>query len=658
MQAHLRILHKFGRGREGRVASLEMANPAGPGPYLAGAGGLWRALPGLLPTVLVVALLACMLVPLPTVLVDLLLSLSLSAAVLVLVAALLVRRTTDFLVFPTLLLLLTLYRLALNVSTTRLILSQADAGRVIDAFASVVVRDDLLVGAVMFAIITAVQFVVIARGAERVAEVSARFALDGLPGHQAAIDADLRAKVISPREAAARRARLGERSNFHGAMDGAMRFVKGDAIVGLVITAINLVGGIAVAKWRHDLGVGDALELYGRLTIGDGLLSQVPALLVSLAAGVLVSRVDRQGDSGRGIADWLDPPMLLVPAAFLVVLALVPGMPALAFAATAVALVTLAVVWTARREGERPPVRSREGDRIIARLHLGHDDGRVIERVLVEVVHRCATTLRLPLPPLEVALDRTLPVGGFELWFGDRRLARDTLADGAAAADHAVLTAFRSIMENAAVFVTHEWIEREVDAVRERQPALVERALARVDVVELLSLMRAIVHDRTPCPRLVDVLDIVAQCSVEDASDRARLTDLAREWLAPMWLPQLLDALGRLGPPKVVRFSPDAEAELLDRRVAGALGGRLGLGARERVRWVAGVAATAEAVGGPGPVLVLTSASVRAMVAELTRRMTPHVSVVSVAELDAAQIARPMARAIALPIDAEQLAPM
>lgn len=261
---------------------------------------LLGGLPGLAPTFLVVALLACVLVPLPTGLVDLLLSMSLAGAVLLLVASLGVRRSTELLSFPTLLLLITLYRLAINVSTTRLILSQADAGRVVDAFATFVVRDDLVVGGVMFAIISVIQYLVIARGSERVAEVAARFALDGLPGHQQAIEADLRAGLSSPAEAARRRARLVERSSFYGAMDGAVRFVKGDAVAGLAITAINLAGGLAIGVGRMGLGWQESLETYGRLTIGDGLLAQIPALLVSLAAGVLVSRVDEATEgSGR-----------------------------------------------------------------------------------------------------------------------------------------------------------------------------------------------------------------------------------------------------------------------------------------------------------------------------------------------------------------------
>ena len=196
---------------------------------------------------------------------------------LLLVAGLAVRRSAEFLTFPALLLLVTLSRLALNVATTRLILSQADAGKVIDAFAGLVVRGDIVVGAVMFAVITAVQFLVIARGSERVAEVAARFALDGLPG-PAGGD---RRRPQGRGDLGARRPRGGarallERSSFYGAMDGAARFVRGDAIAGLAITAINLVGGVAVGTLRHGMAIGDSLELYGRLTVGDGLLAPDP----------------------------------------------------------------------------------------------------------------------------------------------------------------------------------------------------------------------------------------------------------------------------------------------------------------------------------------------------------------------------------------------
>jgi type III secretion protein V len=621
-----------------------MVSPAGTSPWTAGLAGLLRALPGLLPTVLVLALLACVLVPLPTVLVDLLLSLSLATAVLLLVAALLVRRTTDFLAFPTLLLLLTLYRLALNVSTTRLILSQADAGRVIDAFASVVVRGDLLVGGVMFAIITVVQYVVIARGAERVAEVGARFALDGLPGHQAAIDADLRAKVISPREAAQRRALLGERSSFYGAMDGAMRFVKGDAIVGLAITAVNLVGGIAIGRWRHGLDIGEALATYGRLTIGDGLLAQIPALLVSLAAGVLVARVDRQSTAPR-FAGWLDPPMLVVPAAFLLMMAIVPGMPRLAFVVTAIALGTAAVLLTARREQLRPTARQQTGDRLSVRVGALDDEAeRGLTRALAEVRARCAANLRVEVPELELVVDRSVPRDRFEVGIGERRLLRTTLPSGAGRDDAAVLATFRAIMDNAHLLVDLERIDRAVDEVREQRPALVERALGRVDVVELLVIVRALLRERIPCPAMPELLAAVAEHPLPTApSDRARLVELVRERLAPLWLPPLFDALHRGGAPRWLRFDAELEQALIERAITGTLGTKLGLGHAERARWIERVTTPSSAASddAPRPLALLATVQARPLLAELLAGATPHVVVLSLAELDAAGIGRP-----------------
>jgi type III secretion protein V len=622
------------------------------------AGALVRALPGLAPAVLIIALLACVLVPLPTPLVDLLLSLSLSGAVLLLVAALLVRRTTDFLSFPTLLLLVTLYRLALNVSTTRLILSQADAGRVIDAFATVVVRDDLIVGGVMFAIITIVQYLVIARGAERVAEVGARFALDGLPGHQAAIDADLRAKVISPREAALRRARLGERSNFYGAMDGAMRFVKGDAVVGLAVTAVNLLGGLAIGMGRHGLDAATSLETYGRLTIGDGLLAQLPALLTSLAAGVLVSRVDREGDTRAKLAEWLDPAMLLVPAVFLFVMALVPGMPALAFVTTAVALLTMALLLSAREDARRPVRPLDDAPRIEARLGAKDDDGeRSLERALAQVRIRCSEALRLPVPEIDLVLESGTPQGRIEVVLDDRRLVRTTVPTGAGRDDAVVLVVFRAVMDHADTLVDLEDIDRAIDDTRANHPAVVERALERVGVVDLLGIVRALLRERIPLPPMRTLLAaIVDTPKAESAGDRARLVEWVRQRLAPLWVQDVIDALERLGPPHWVRPDPDLEDELLDREIIGAIGKRTHFAADERAQWVERLTSR-PAAGDAGrtdadivrPVVVLTSPRARPMVADALTGVTPHVPVLSTAELDAA--------GIAVPTDVHWLAP-
>ncbi len=303
----------------------------------------------------VVAIVALMIVPLPTWLLDLLIAANLSIAVTILVIVLFVKDAVAIATFPTLLLLTTLYRLALNVSSTRLILLQADAGDVIRAFGKAVVRGNYVVGAVIFLILTIIQFVVIAKGSERVAEVGARFVLDAMPGKQMAIDAELRSGSIDGNEARRRRRALTRESQFYGSMDGAMKFVKGDVIASLIITVVNVVGGLTIGVGSRGMAVGEALKRYGLLTIGDGLVSQIPALVLSTAAGVLVTRTaSEEPDTslGRELSNQLlsAPRALTVSALFVGALALAPGLPAIPFLVIGVALFFASRAATATRD--------------------------------------------------------------------------------------------------------------------------------------------------------------------------------------------------------------------------------------------------------------------------------------------------------------------
>ena len=252
---------------------------------------------------LVVSIVGMMIVPLPTPVLDLLISVNIAAAVTLLLVAIYVSDALKIATFPTLLLLTTLFRLALEVSATRLILLHADAGVVIRAFGNFVVAGNLVVGAVIFLILTMIQFLVISKGAERVAEVAARFTLDAMPGQQMAIDADVRAGALDAVEARARRVALSREAQLYGALDGAMRFVKGDAIAGILILAISLAGGLIIGVVERGLSIGEAARLYTLLTIGDGLVSQLPAFIISLAAGLLTTRTASEtnmGDARRG----------------------------------------------------------------------------------------------------------------------------------------------------------------------------------------------------------------------------------------------------------------------------------------------------------------------------------------------------------------------
>jgi len=288
----------------------------------------------------VMLVLALLVVPLPTVLLDAGLALSITLSVLVLMTALFLHRPLDFAAFPTVLLLATLLRLALNVATTRAILTHGhegkeSAGHVVSAFGGFLMGGDVLVGLIVFAILLVVNFMVVTKGAGRIAEVSARFSLDALPGKQMAIDADLSSGLIDEATACKRRKELEEETGFYGAMDGAAKFVRGDAIAGLIITFINLLGGIAIGAMRHGMGLGDAADTFATLTVGDGLVSQIPALLVSVAAGIVVSKGAAEGRADQALALQLGarPKPLAIAAGAAVLLAFMPGMPMLPFLA-------------------------------------------------------------------------------------------------------------------------------------------------------------------------------------------------------------------------------------------------------------------------------------------------------------------------------------
>ncbi len=279
---------------------------------------------------LLVTVIALMIIPLPTPLVDTLIGLNMGLSFLILMMCMYVRTVLDFSVFPTILLFTTLFRVGLNITTTRLILLQADAGEIIFIFGEFALGGNFVVGAVVFVILTIVQFLVIAKGAERVAEVGARFTLDAMPGKQMSIDADMRAGVIDMEEAQKRRTRISQESQMYGAMDGAMKFVKGDSIAGMIIAVVNIVGGTIIGVSQHGMAASEALHLYGILTIGDGLVSQIPSLLISIAAGVLITRT---GDSDDNIGSQIgqqifnQPKALMMAGGLVMLLALIPGFP-------------------------------------------------------------------------------------------------------------------------------------------------------------------------------------------------------------------------------------------------------------------------------------------------------------------------------------------
>jgi flagellar biosynthesis protein FlhA len=292
----------------------------------------------MLAPLLIVMILSMMVLPLPAFALDVLLTFNIAISIMVLLVAMYTRKPLDFAVFPTVLLVTTLLRLSLNVASTRVVLLQGHtgpdaAGKVIEAFGHFLVGGNYAVGIIVFIILTLINFIVITKGAGRIAEVAARFTLDAMPGKQMAIDADLNAGLIGEDEARSRRATVGQESEFYGSMDGASKFVRGDAVAGILILFINIIGGLIIGVVQHDMNAGDAAKVYTLLTIGDGLVAQIPALIISTAAGLVVTRVASDQDVGQQLVAQLfgNPMVLGLTGLILGILGLIPGMPNLVF---------------------------------------------------------------------------------------------------------------------------------------------------------------------------------------------------------------------------------------------------------------------------------------------------------------------------------------
>lgn len=345
----------------------------------------------ILAAVFVLAVIFMMVLPLPTGLVDTLIALNISVSVLLVMLALYMPGPLAFSTFPSLLLLSTLFRLALTITTTRLILLQHDAGEIVDTFGSLVIGGELLVGMVVFLILTLVNYLVITKGSERVAEVAARFTLDGMPGKQMSIDSDLRAGLISPEKARERRQQLNQESQLFGAMDGAMKFVKGDAIAILLVVFVNLVGGFAMGVINHGMSPAEAIAVYSTLTVGDGLVAQIPALLVSMTAGIIITRVTQNdeespdsGNLGRELGRQLmqQPRAWLTAAAALAGFGLIPGMPTLVFWSLSGFIGALG--WLKLREqkqAQQEKATAEDPGRLLAEANEGYKDVRQFDPV-------------------------------------------------------------------------------------------------------------------------------------------------------------------------------------------------------------------------------------------------------------------------------------
>ena len=547
-----------------------------------------RVLDYAVPAVILLAVLV-VLAPVPPALVDLLLAANLTVSILALLGALAARTPLEMGVFPTFLLGSTLVRLVLNIATTRLILSRAAidgadaAGEVVQAFGSFVSANNLVVGAVIFGIIAVVQFVVITAGSTRTSEVAARFALDGLPGRQMAIDAEATAGAITRDQARALRLDLQRQADFFASMDGASRFVKGEAVASVIITLVNLVGGLAIGVVQHGMPVQKAVDIYSRLTIGDGLVSAVPALFVSVATGLLISRssqaIDLSQELGRQFTSR--PHVLAITGAFLAVLSLT-GLPFLPLAA--MAAISFAAAWfTSRRNLSRPAPTAAQpspgaSDAQATLTDVLADDRLVVHlgRGLLDLVQgpaplvarsqairsAVAADLGIVVPSIAFRDDLSLPPRGYRITLAGERMREAELppADGREQSVGAVVAAITAaVTERADALLTRDACARLIETLRESQPAVVGQIVP--DVLSLAKIHRTLqglLREGLPIRPLAEVLELMADHAAE-AADPADLADVVRGRLVHVLCRRLRDPDGRL---VVLRLTDTAVAAL------------------------------------------------------------------------------------------------
>ncbi len=617
---------------------------------------------------LVIGVVGLMIIPLPTWLLDLLIAANLAISVTVLLVTLYVTDALKIAAFPSLLLLTTLVRLALNVSSTRLILLQADAGEMISAFGNFVVRGNYVVGAVIFLILSIIQFVVIAKGSERVAEVGARFTLDAMPGKQMAIDAELRSGGIDGNEAKQRRRHLARESQFYGAMDGAMKFVKGDVIASFIMTLINIFGGLAIGMGQRNMAAVDALKKYGLLTIGDGLVSQIPALVLSTAAGILVTRVaSEQENSALGAelgAQLLQNPKSLAVASFFVGgLGLVPGLPAFPLFVIGGALFMLSrfpkkketteegigtPAQPAQRDagGQRTnrfvPVLvpwslqvsndlvvfiedEQKGDRII-RPGIKAATGAVRELLFRDLgvpLPACVVQVNDNLPPRHLLLSLfEVPATGFALAaeLDDRDLAQ-TIVDR-------VLPVFR---KRAADYLGIAETQVLLDKLEQIAPATVRQTTPKpVSLPLLTDILRRLVEEGVSVRDLKGILESLAQVATAD-KDPLNLAEYAR---SQMRRALTFEATGGTGAVSAILLSSDIEEAVrgaISRTSAGSFLTLAPAAARDVVKAVK--RALEQAAGISAQVVVVTQPDIRRFVRKLIENELPWLRVLSYSEL-------------------------
>jgi type III secretion protein V len=591
----------------------------------------------------VAVIVALMVLPLPLILVDLLVAVNIACGIVLLLVAIYIRSPLEFSVFPSVLLITTLFRLSLSIATTRMILLDGNAGHIIDTFGKLVAGGNLVVGMVVFLIITVVQFIVIAKGAERVAEVAARFSLDAMPGKQLSIDSDLRSGLIDKDEARRRRRELEQESKLHGSLDGAMKFVKGDAIASIVIVVVNLLGGLAIGVLQKDMSLGAAMTTYSILTIGEGMVAQIPALLGAMSAGLIVTRAtdeerDRHLGDAIGRQIGAKPRVLLVAGGLCLFMALVPGFPAVVFVTLAVLLFGSGVLLTPAMLGAvqrwlRPAMKSvsKRADTAPTVMATALPTVRPTVPLLLELP---ATAVAGPLAPalvaqLEHVLDRfqlglgvTLPrinvhpqapsadssrpawrLLAFEVPIAQGELPPDDTPRALAEA------AYQALRRHAHLFLGTQETSALLTRASADYPDVVKEVLRALPLARVAEILRRMVEEEVAIRNQRDILEALADAAQRE-KDVYALSELARIALKR----QISHAVAPQGVLQAVLLTPE-----LEERLRGAVRVSSGVQtlALDPQEAQATMRALAQAVRAARPAAVVTAVDVRRHVRKL-----------------------------------------
>ena len=474
---------------------------------------------------LLVLTTAMMILPLPTALADVLIAASIGLSMMLMMVAVYIRAPVEFSTLPSVILITTAFRLSLSITTSRMVLTQADAGEIIRTFGEFVIAGNVVVGLVVYLIITIVQFVVITKGSERVAEVAARFTLDALPGKQISIDTDLKNGDIDPAEARRRRRSLEKESQLYGAMDGAMKFVKGDAIASLVIIVVNLIGGITIGCLQHGLPFGEAMRTYSLLAVGDGLIAQIPALLISLTAGVLITRVTSEagGNLGHDIMSQLiaEPRTMQIASVVLAGLGLVPGFPTAVFVTLAVVLGAGGWALAARRkrEVEAAFVTAQENGRAapeaaLLQIRVGAALAALresIEAALDRVRISVAAELGIAVPLLRLSAGADLAEDGWSFEVDGIPAALGTAEPDGAAAERIAVAAQEVLLGVAGQLVGVQETQALLTRMESGFGDLVREASKSAPLPRMAEVLRRLIDERVSVANLRAVLEAVAE---------------------------------------------------------------------------------------------------------------------------------------------------